>query len=152
MVKEKVQTLLLQCVYPEIVSFLKKNMETEDLIQILRDVGTTCAKTIAEYWRPGGKTVQDMIKNIFSFIFDNKSVKIIKTESGKLRLIDQECRLCWENLEEQDINYCFTISSFIEELINSTRESYVFLPKIKVNTIKSKATGAEHCEHIVEFI
>ena len=152
MVNEKVQTLLLQTVYPEIVSFLKRNMETEHVIQILKDIGYTCASTIAKEWRPQGKTVQDMVKDIYKFIFDNTKIKIITTESGNIRILDPECRLCWEGLEETEINYCSTISSFIEKIINDTRASYVFLPKIKANTIRSKATGAEICEHIIEFI
>lgn len=152
LIYEKVQTLLLQCVYPEVVSFLKKNMDKEYLIQVLQDVGYVCADTIAKYWQPKGKTVQEMVRDIFKFIFDNKSIELKKSEKGNIKIIDKECRLCWEGLEEEDINYCISVSSFIQRLINSTRESFIFLPKIKVTTIQSKAAGADHCEHLIEFL
>lgn len=153
LINDKVQTILLQAVYPEIVSFLKRNLEKkEDVIQILRNVGYFCAKTIAKYWQPQGKSVQDMIKEIFNFILDNKSIEFKKDDKGNLRIIDHECRLCWEGLEEEEINYCITISSFLEEFINSTRAAYIFLPKVRVSTIQSKAAGAEYCEHMVEFL
>ncbi|MHA1378219.1 MAG: hypothetical protein ACTSRG_07540 [Candidatus Helarchaeota archaeon] len=126
-------------------------MSNEDVIQILKDIGYVCADTIVKYWQPSGKTVQDMIRDIFKFILDNKSVELKKSEKGNIKIIDKACRLCWEGLEEEDINYCISISSFIQRLINSSRAAFVFLPKIKVTTLQSKAAGADHCEHLVEF-
>ncbi len=126
-------------------------MTTGEVIEVLRNIGVICGETIAKVWQPSGKTVQDMVKDIYRFIFDNKSIEIKKSEKGTLRIIDPECRLCWEGLEEEEINYCRTISSFIETIINKTRAGFVFLPKIRVTTLQSRATGAENCVHLIEF-
>ncbi len=149
---EKAQTILLQATYPEIVSVLKRSMGKEACVEILRDLGAIAAKTVSEYWLPKGKNIQDMVKEIFKKILDNKDIKIVKEKGQNFLVQDFECRLCWEGVEEEDINYCVSTSAFIEEILNVIRKSYVYLPSVKVSTIKSKAAGADHCEHLIEFL
>ncbi|NVM03595.1 MAG: hypothetical protein HWN67_14795 [Candidatus Helarchaeota archaeon] len=152
LVDEKAQTILLQTVYPEVVSFLKRSIGNEGCKQVLREIGASVAKTVSEYWLPKAKNIQDMVKEIFKKILDNKGIKIIKEKGRNFIVKDFECRLCWEGVEEEDINYCISTSAFIEEIINFIRKSFVFLPRVKVSTIQSRAAGADHCEHLIEFL
>ncbi len=154
LVKEKVQTILLQTVYPEIITYLKTEVGKEGTIQILRKMGNNIARTISKEWSPKGRNLKEMTTEVFDFIFDNKSIKFKKEEgsAGNLLVIDPECRLCTEGLEVSDINYCEIISSCLEGFVNFVRESYVYFPKARVTTVKSKASGSKNCEHLIEIL
>ena len=74
----------LQTVYPEIVSYLKKAVGNEECKQFLRELGASAAQTVSEHWLPKGKKIQDMVKEIFKKVLDNKDIKIVK-EKGSIR-------------------------------------------------------------------
>lgn len=149
--KKKAQTILLQAVYPAIVTFLKTNYTNEDIIGILKRIGSHSAFTMIKEWKPKGKSIEKVVKEIFKVVFNNKKVKIKKDKQGNYKIIDRACRLCWEAIEEKEIHYCVIASSFIEQFVNFKSEIY-FLPKIKVETVKSKAAGDKHCEHYMEIV
>ena len=149
---QKVQTILLQTVYPEIVAYLKNKLNKEGTIQILRNMGKNVAKTISKEWIPKGKNLKEMAREVFEFIFDNKSIKFKKDEEGNLLVIDPECRLCTEGLEVSEINYCEIISSALEGFVNIVRETYVYFPKASITTVSSKASGAKNCIHVIKIL
>jgi len=152
LLNEKVQTMLLQTVYPEIVTYLKDKLSKEGTIQVLRNMGKNVAKTISKEWIPNGKNLKEMVKEVFEFLFDNKAVKFKNDEEGNLLIIDPECRLCTEGLEVSDINYCEIISSALEGFVNIARETCLTLPKVNINTVRSKASGAKNCEHVIKIL
>ena len=152
LLNEKVQTMLLQTVYPEIVTYLRNELSKEGTIQVLRNMGKNVAKTISKEWTPNGKNLKEMVKEVFEFLFDNKAIKFKNNEEGNLLIIDPECRLCTEGLEVSEINYCEIISSTLESFVNIVRETYVSFPKVSITTVKSKASGAKNCVHVIKIL
>ena len=144
--------MLLQTVYPEIVAYLKTKLSTEGTIQVLRNMGKNIARSISKEWTPNGKNLKEMVKEVFEFLFDNKAIKFKNDEEGNLLIIDPECRLCTDGLEVSEINYCEIVSSTIESFVNIARETYVSFPKVSISTVKSKASGAKNCEHLIRIL
>ena len=57
-----------------------------------------------------------------------------------------------EGLEVSEINYCEIISSALEGFINITRETYAYFPQASIITVRSKASGAKNCEHMIKIL
>ncbi len=144
--------MLLQTVYPEIVNYLKNELDNEGVIQFLRNIGNNVARTISKEWIPEGKNLKEITREVFEFLFDNRSIKLKNDEEGNLLIIDPECRLCMEGLEVSEINYCEIISSALEGFVNIRRETYTYFPQVSIKTLRSKASGAKNCEHVIKIL
>lgn len=159
---KKVQVLVAQMTYPDLVHFLLQHRTPEQAEEDLRDIATRICKKLLEVWKPKSRTVLGLVKELLRLIWGgDMTFKVIQHDGRKrpllVQLIDKNCRLCKsgeEVLEVSGIHYCAAVSGFIEYLLNYTAQKGTMKLKYKsvdVRTISSKGSGGTQCIHYCAF-
>lgn len=112
---------------------------------VLKELGRRMAETILKIWAPKKNSTEAIVQEIYKQILLKKP--IIEKQAGGTRLIvkDEDCVLCWNVVA--NIHYCIPIGVILETVINKYSQD-----KVQVETLKSKAMGADHCEHVINVI
>ena len=150
MLKEKYSRSILPIIYGYLVPKIKEKYGIEGAIEKLRDFGMRVMEDLLKYWKPKKGSVSQVMKETYPFLFYSKIKKIeeVKGSPRKWILHDEHCPLCWEGIEETEIHYCVAFAGAIECLYNSLHNlGYKKIPKVRVNTISSKARGSEICNN-----
>jgi predicted hydrocarbon binding protein len=113
--------------------------------EILKELGIRMAETILKIWKPKKNSTEGIVQEIYKEILLKKPQ--IEKQAGGTRLIvkDEDCVLCW-NVQAK-IHYCIPIGVILETVINKYSQD-----KVQVETTKSKAMGADQCEHVINVI
>ncbi|MHA1378258.1 MAG: hypothetical protein ACTSRG_07735 [Candidatus Helarchaeota archaeon] len=156
MLKEKYSRSILPIIYGYLVPKIKEKYGIEKAIEVLKNFGKRVLVDVLEYWKPKNSSLPKILQEVYKFIFyiKLKKIKPIKETPRKWIIYDDKCPLCWEGVEETDIHYCIAIAGAVEGLLNKLNElGYKKIPRVKVNTLTSKARGDKICTHeIVEVV
>jgi len=151
LVKVKFSRSILPIIYAHLMPKIKEKWGLEKGIEKLRDFGKRVMEDLLLYWTPKGNTISKVLKDTYKSHFYSKlyKVKELKKDKPKIWFIyDKNCPLCWEGVEETEIHYCVTFAAAVETLLNTLHErGYKKIPKVKVDTVTSKARGDELCTH-----
>ncbi|MHA1277570.1 MAG: hypothetical protein ACTSRC_03180 [Candidatus Helarchaeota archaeon] len=153
LVDMKVHNTLFTAFYVQIVSLMKEKYGVEGAKDALRQLGEGVALTMFEYRKPvKSKSLKKIINDIADFgFYYSVQFENLKDQEGFL-IIDNNCPVCWAGIVEKDVPYCCIVDGFLEQYLILAHEKGYQIPKVRIRATKSKATGDEYCEHMVEIL
>jgi predicted hydrocarbon binding protein len=153
LVDMKVHNTLFTTFYVQIVSLMKEKYGVEGTKEALRRLGEGVALTMFDYREPvKSKSLKKIINDIADFGF-YYSVKFEDIKgSDNFLIVDKNCPVCWEGIVEKDVPYCCIVDGFLEQYLNLAHDHGWDIPKVRIRVSKSKATGDDYCEHLVEIL
>ena len=128
---------------------LQKYQDEDKTREVLKEFGKRLGAQLLRFWVPKKKDIKGILKETYRFFLKRKLKKFIEKDNEWV-MVDSDCIMCWEGIEEfGNIHYCTPMSGVLEEFINTLRKKSKFshLPKIKCETIESKAHGDDMCRH-----
>ncbi|MHA1271262.1 MAG: hypothetical protein ACTSPY_15830 [Candidatus Helarchaeota archaeon] len=152
LVRLKCQQLFVPLIYSEIVGrILDKWPNAEEK---LREFGRRIANGILTIWKPKNvSSVKSIASECYLYLLKQKPPIKVEKDGMTLVLKDENCILCWEVQTQGKLHYCAPYGSLLETFVNYCRENKnPKLPKIWVETTKSKAMGDNYCEHVIHII
>lgn len=148
----KCQKLFVPLIYAELIAKIidKWGDKAEER---LREFGRNIGEGILKVWQPENtKSIKKIMQETYKFLLKQKPPIEMEKDGRTLIIKDEDCVLCW-NVQAGDIHYCTPYGSLLETVVNFCREKKnPDLPKIWVETTKSKAMGSDYCEHVIHFI
>ncbi|MBD3227326.1 MAG: hypothetical protein GF329_03985 [Candidatus Lokiarchaeota archaeon] len=145
----KTQEIFVPVIYTGTVAKLIQNLGIEKTIEKLEQLGRNMGDTILKIWKPESRDIEKIIKESYKQIL-LKEPNIETQSDGKIYIVrDEDCILCWN--VEAEIHYCIPIGKMLEKIINYCSEIHSNIPRVNVETTKSKAKGFDFCEHIINL-
>ncbi|MHA1230360.1 MAG: hypothetical protein ACTSRP_28055 [Candidatus Helarchaeota archaeon] len=150
LIQLKCQQIFVPLIYSEIVGRILDRWP-DSAEEKLREFGRRVAKGILKIWEPKGKTIKSIAEESHKFLLKQKPPIKMQKDGHTLVLKDRNCVLCWE-VQAAKIHYCTPYGSLLETFVNHCREKNPKLPKIWVETTKSRAMGDKYCEHVIHIL
>ncbi|MBN2155097.1 MAG: hypothetical protein JW776_03570 [Candidatus Lokiarchaeota archaeon] len=123
---------------------MSRGIGDSDIQQKLQRMGKNIAETIAVEKKFFGSSVEELIENIYTNIFESKID--IKNESHEVIVEDKKCPLCKYKREDLSISPCWVVVSMISKIC----EKYGHHIE-RSSVIKSVALGDLSCIHTYQI-
>ncbi|MHA1312156.1 MAG: hypothetical protein ACTSQO_14675 [Candidatus Helarchaeota archaeon] len=147
----KCQQLFVPLIYSEVVARIIDRWP-DNVEKKLREFGRRIGKGILSMWIPKNTdSVKSIVQETYKFLLKQKAPVEMKKDGRTLILRDKKCILCWE-VTNANFHYCTPYGSLLETFVNKCRETNPKLPKIWVETTKSRAKGDNYCEHVIHIL
>ena len=153
--KMYIGNLLIKMYYPNVITFLVKQVGAEEARKRLYQVGQQVGRELLRIRKPKTTDIKKMISGFFKFMWNTtKNIKIKKIkEKDRLiyRITDNKCGICDPETAIEGVDVpCVSVDGYLDaclEYISKTTP----IPAYKIQTLKSVATGDEYCEHQIEI-
>ncbi|MHA1893352.1 MAG: hypothetical protein ACTSX4_02500 [Candidatus Helarchaeota archaeon] len=159
-IHKKYSAAIIPIIYGQMVPKIlrKYGGDEQKTREILKEFGKKLGRQITQYWTPKKKKdIPTILKQTYRFFLKRKlkNLEVIEKEK-KWIMVDDTCIMCWEGIDssQNKVHYCTPMSGVIEAFVNEIRKKKEFshIPKIKCETIESKARGDEFCKHEISVV
>jgi len=151
LVKAKCAKIFIPLIYAEIVAQIVHKWGIDEATEKLKAFGRRIASGILKVWSPKNiSSIKDIAQESYKYLLKQKPPIEVQKDGRAIVLKDSDCVLCW-NVQASGLNYCTPYGSLLENIINYCRTKNPKLPKIWVETTKSRAMGFDYCEHVIHI-
>ena len=150
LLKMKCQKIFVPLIYAEIVVKIIEKWDNPE--EKLREFGKRIGNGILTVWYPKkANSIKKIAQETYKFLLKQEPPIKMEKDGKTLILKDENCVLCW-NVQAGGLHYCTPYGSLLETIINYCRNKNPKLPKVRIETTKSKAMGNKYCEHVIHIL
>jgi len=152
LLESKSRTSFVSIVYAEIINLLKTKYDLEKVQYMTRKVGIIIGNFMLKHWIPKQiVSIPQIIKDYYKKAFFSK-IRVTTRDNKNYFMENKDCPVCGEGYIEKDVKFCDCIAGITETFINYFHENYPNIPKVKVTTLESKASGDKSCIYYIKVL
>ncbi|NVM04444.1 MAG: hypothetical protein HWN67_19125 [Candidatus Helarchaeota archaeon] len=118
----------------------EKNYNNELILSTLKKMGSNIAENYFKFWKPKGKELNIILKEIYEFIF-YKKVKV-NLQNQTIQVTQKNCPFCKYERPDIGIAGCNIILGVIEKYFKDNN-----LDNLSGKVVSSKTFGNKKCVH-----
>jgi predicted hydrocarbon binding protein len=149
-----VGNLLIKMYYPNVVTYLAKNLGPEEATARLFQIGQEIGRKLLEIRAPKSTDVKKLVKQWYKIMWNSTKGLSIKeiNRNGKIlyKVVDKKCGVCDPETVIEGLKVpCSSIAGYLDACMEYLSKK-VTISSYKVQTVKSVSTGDPYCEHHIE--